>query len=499
MSDQSETWKCACGHQNSLVAMFCVNCGKPKPIVSPPPIPNLQQPQPTPPNIPPELSVLSQLKKPPKLLFNQINVTEHWGYPVESVNSTQPSPDELNHAIFSLTSGNDLDSTNALHLLASQRSLPVLYSLIQYVQDTRYSNITRKKNAIQVLACVQRNIVQDGTNDFSGINFLLNQVKKISYRPYVCQALAFINHPSVIPFLLKVTKDGWSGVNLDADQDELNTLSFVSFLCRYFSLAGLGMSRSISILPSLVMDVLQDRFTADYSDFSIPTYLSIFTTPFEIRNFFQSSDNAILLVGSSVDPNLDFDEIVNLPGMLKRVWMYRNRIAVIRKIVENCDPDILTRQLPSTKDNLQRLMVALPLLDHTQYPWQRILAEGTDAIFAEERIISFDGFVQLSLFDDQESSIQYVKKGLIDQTLIVRLAVASSIILNQVERLLPETYNFLLNPSEMVRKAMIRSVLKSASQGSQWSLEVLKDMAKKDPSPDIREFIIDNRPSINSI
>jgi hypothetical protein len=134
-------------------------------------------------------------------------------------------------------------------------------------------------------------------------------------------------------------------------------------------------------------------------------------------------------------------------------------------------------------------MIALPLLQlmAPEVEWVNCLAESTRSRYAPERILAYDGYVQLATKYEEPIYIKWGRKGLQDRKNYVPTAVAASILHHRVQALIPEALNMARTSSTNKRISLIPPVVDLAQSGDSQGLQTLKGLMQ-DRKPAVRKI-----------
>jgi hypothetical protein len=172
------------------------------------------------------------------------------------------------------------------------------------------------------------------------------------------------------------------------------------------------------------------------------------------------------------------------------MWLLHLRVAVLTHLAEECGRDAFEACWSQAKKSIQRLMVALPLLATlpAEREWLNALADSARAKFMHERILAFERLVNLAGEKGDEVFHKWVLVGLRDRDSKVQAVVATSIIYQGVESLIPQALT-LIDPkssSPNTRISMIPAILYLAQVGDSRGEAALQQLLN-DPKKQVRE------------
>jgi hypothetical protein len=537
MGEEIEKWICNCGYQNDKIFDQCLLCNEKRPMdvqfVSPskPSFANWSvQPSPSEPTsltspldtedqqsqsgspFPGFSSKQDSPAKDEKRKWFDILTSEkegpdpRWNFTKENPlkifedleKEYQPMlPEEMTQLITTFSSGTE-DQVNVLksyyrHHYSSQ-DLQTFNRFILNSINLKIKEPFRLCAAIYCLALSQKISILEDKPDLSGLTTLINIRKPPELVNTVVYGLGIIGHPSALPYLFDILKNGVR-INLFAGTDmTTEEFSVYSLICRKTALISLALIDNEEVIKSLIMSVEMDG--TDFEDLESNASLGMIGL---IKMGVETSQWQKKRICSStllVDPMaLSFSLAVAMKGDVARFWFFHQIINILKVLSSKFGTQMFIDCLGSTKTTLQRLMVALALLGFPEIPYEKILFEGKLSVDHNERLLSYYGIAKLAVETKQEIYIKGVEDGLKDFDRIPRLAIAACVLLNNIEPLIPQVLKMIESQKIEDRIALVSPLSTLAIQKNQMAEQKLKEMVQKEQDKILRdnimEFLID--------
>jgi len=419
----------------------------------------------------------------------------HWSYSGKKSAHAEPealtrkvlSASDVDNFINQLAKGPQENVMAVANRLIQSRSQAAIMPLIQIANGSRTKDYPRREAAILALGKI------GGPQAAQG----LMAIKKTpEYRPPICYALGQIRDRSALPYLIGLVRDGYPiSFNLNlSPHDE----AYLGVKAHAYALHAIGLIGDPSAIPYLVVDVNKEFLSRKYSDAGSDNLLarsSSFGLSL-IGTMYDAWKNKRLLARSisiMVDPNTPLSAVLDFPGETRRMWMFQQRVTILKLLTLIGGIQPILNSLPQARQVIQRLMVALTMLEFDQefVRWANIFAEGARSNNREERILAYDGFMRQYVRGYDPAIIPWGKAGLNDRDQTVRGAIASSILLNRAEALYPQTFEFLKSPSVDVRWTLVPPLMWLAIKKDSQAISILESMMKNDKDSGIRDCIAD--------
>ncbi len=390
---------------------------------------------------------------------------------------------EINEVINCILHGSDSDVVNAIAVLVNFHPTEAVLPLVQIAQGNRTKEKNRQSYAITALGYF---------GDPSVIPALIEINKSPELIPTICSTLGKLQHPSAIPYLANIVTKGLSiSFNLSLREEEEKTIKIMAQANALSALANIGHPDAIApIIIGTTNELNNTTYMDDTSGRSTNLLLFAAETAFKSIG---ASKNAAIAISYMVSDLIEIDSALQFPGEIRKMCMLQHRRRELGKLCERCGAEPFISCFLNTKDSIQKLMVALPLIDQgiTEKDWYDCLAESTKSNRKEERILAYDGFVQAAARYKIPNLVEWSRAGLGDRDTTVQLAVAASIMFNRLEPLLLAAINYKNSTKATSRAAMIPPLIHLAAHGDARGEMAVKELSNNDTDKIVRAIATD--------
>ncbi|MGC9398308.1 MAG: HEAT repeat domain-containing protein [Anaerolineae bacterium] len=278
----------------------------------------------------------------------------------------------------------------------------------------------------------------------------------------ICDALGDIGAPAALPFLQEKV---WRSQHLAPRASGM------------LAQAKIGHPQAIKRLVLEAKDELVNTMYVDYEDnpggSSGKLGLILLGGAMGIGQALRAAARTASFMGN---PELPLQIAAEMPGLVRQMWLFRVRLMALRALAFVCGTGQLSAYRSQAKSSIQQLMIALPLLQlmAPEGGWVNCLAESTRSRHAPERILAYEGYIQLAVKYEDPIYIKWGRAGLYDGKNYVSTAVAASVIYNNVQALVPEALDMARTSSTNKRISLIPPVVELAKSGDPQGLATLK-------------------------
>lgn len=489
-------WRCVCGYENGPKRDVCFVCQRSKeqalePKKAPPPSPS------GPKKSSPQSSVVGQtgssqtgswqcecgLPKgqaldsqgedaplPPSVVYF-VSPSAWWQsfqFASKDVSSPPPpiSAEETTKLIGWIARGTEEQMMCAVEEFQTHKPKEAIPALLEIVAGKTTDQVERRGYAIMALAAI---------GDPATVQHLTTLETPSALDTLTCDALGDIGDPAALPFLQEKV---WQTEQLAPRASGM------------LAQAKIGHPQAFRNLILEAKDELVNTMYVDYDDnpggSSGKLGLILLGGAMGIGQALRAAARTASFMGN---PELPLQIAAEMPGLVRQMWFFRVRLMTLRALGFVCGTESLISCRSYAKNSIQHLMIALPLLQlmTPEVEWVNCLAESTRSRHAPERILAYDGYVQLATKYEEPIYIKWGRAGLYDGKNYVSTAVAASIIYNNVQTLVPEALDMARTSSTNKRISLIPPVVELARSGDPQGLQTLKDLMQ-DRKPSVRKI-----------
>lgn len=391
-----------------------------------------------------------------------------WGEPLAQVNRPAASdyrPEGMDQWLAWIASGSDEQVKQALEQFELYRPATAVPELLQ----TLFNKKLNEDNRLAAL------LTLGAIGHASAVPQLLAQQKNLPYNfhPALCHVLTVIDDPRAVPYLQEKAKNGL-------------------YVTRALALFGLGSIGSPDAIPGLVEDAKAELNQLYMEDNDNP-----------LQN---SSSFGLMLLGAAVsawqmdkwatrnatlmtNPYITLDQVVDAPGEVQRMWLLHLRESVLTHLVTLHGPTPLLACRPRTKQSVQRLMIALPMLTLYDASDEYIndLIASTKSRRMAERLLAYEQFIYLTAQTGNPTFHDWALRGLQDKDKKLRSAVAAAIIFYEAASLTPHALELARAKSADIRGSMVMPVVYGAVAGDASAQAVVQELLQ-DKDQNVRDY-----------
>jgi HEAT repeat protein/RNA polymerase subunit RPABC4/transcription elongation factor Spt4 len=399
---------------------------------------------------------------------------------VKPVRESALSSAEVDGLVRQILSGDKDNLRSTMIRLRTARPKSAVPALMRIAQGAVTKDPDRMYAAIEAIGHIA---------DPSAIQGLVEIKKPPELGIHISWALGQIGHPAGLAYLFNIINNELSiPFTLFIDTQTQNTIKLQALAHAMVAVGEIGRPEAVT---PLVMSALKDSVSSFYSDDTSgdSSNLLIFVAETAMKNHAANKATAMASY-LMVDPTAPLWVIINYPGEVRRMWMLQLRRKVLGVLLKKCGPESLVACLPQARAEVQRLLLALAMLDSgaSEQVWWETLSSATRSAIKSHRILAYDGYISRSAVIDHPDLHKWGKLGLEDRDSTVRSACAASVLFHNVKPLIPLALNFARSSSVNERISILAPLKVQAIRGDQRAVDTLSGMRSQDPDKRVREM-----------